>query len=60
MKPRAFNLHPNETPAAAIGRLHRYIRQLHPGIQPVPKAVSRSNLRRMEHHTKPFLRLVKG
>lgn len=60
MKPRAFNLHPGESPAAAIGRLHRYIRQLQPGIKPVPKAASRANLRLVERAGKRnHLRLVK-
>jgi hypothetical protein len=63
MKQRAFHLHPGESSSAAIGRLHRYIRQIQPDYQPPPKAVSRTNLRRLErlqNPARPPLKLVKG
>lgn len=56
MKPRAFHLNPGESPEAAIGRLHRYIRELKPGYQPQSHYAGRQQMNQAKRH----LRLVKG
>lgn len=55
MKPRAFHLRPGEPPASAIGRLHRYIREIKPDYQPIKHAQTARQLKKAER----YLRLVK-
>lgn len=55
MKPRAFHLRPGETTESAIGRLHRYIRELKPDYQPAKRAQPARQMKKIERH----LRLVK-
>jgi len=55
MKPRAFNLHPNEAPSLAIRRLHKYIRTIQPGHEPQSRYAAHQQIKNAERH----LRLVK-
>ncbi len=60
MKPRAFKLHPGESPSLAIGRMYRYIRELKQDYKPTPKAKSRANLKLVDRAgQRRHLRLVK-
>ena len=56
MKPRAFNLHPGESPSAAIGRLHRFIRESQSNYKPQSRYSAKVQQKKVLRN----LHLVKG